>query len=946
MAQVVFHKKRVGQTGSYVPPTIGGFLRQPICQPKVSDINPVAVGLAPKLDRPEIRKLAKLMEISDENLPVLALKSVELTLMSTQDVRNLSVCHVESADLKGLNSINDPRMGPKEQDELCPTCGKGKSQCPGHFSHIELNAKIYHPLALREILRVLICVCNSYGKLLLTKDDLQAKGILRLAGYSRLQAIEGASEGAPCRCSNEKSGGKCMTNPVFNVQKTMETNKITYSTKAKSTKFMTYSVDLVYEIFDSISDEDATLLGFTEGMHPRNFILQVWPVIPPADRPPTEQEGEIWPDNLTTMYQNIVKANMKLKDPNLNEVDREKQIDGLALYIHQFIDNSGDKKLGQGDTKEFLGIKQRIQGKDALIRSALMGKRVNYSGRAVISPDPSLKFGQARIPESIAKVVTVPKTVITANKYSLQKLLRAGRVVHITPGPMSTMKNLRGHYVDANEKIRNEYVLQIGDVVHRWLQTGDMVILNRQPTLHKESWMAYEAVVFSPPYGESVNTIGIPLATTTLHNADFDGDEMNIHIPQDEEVASELLNLMNVRQCMMTSQTNKNGIGLVYNNLSAAYLMTDDSTRMELETFYDGLANITNKKDYSAPYMRMERDKEFMGVFDVNGLMTRLKKYKVPLLSGKALFSATLPNDFYYSHGEVLIKEGILIKGVITKDHIGPTPNSIVQQLFHQYSMERAADFVTDASFVLDHWLTTYGFSVGLADCRPPTRKIIDEKIKKEIENARLLIESLGTKLIDPLEEERRERQITATVKNVSNVAGRISKENLHRTNALNVMARSKAKGTEFNIAQITGLVGQQFLMGQRLKGQLPYYDEEENETLLEARGFVTNSFASGLTPAEFFFHSAASREGIAASATSVSLSGSLHHSIVKGCEDLLTAYDGSVRNVSGVVFQFLYGEDGFDASRLIRTDVEGQTVLFFIDLKTEFDKLNTNYGY
>jgi len=457
-------------------------------------------------------------------------------------------------------------------------------------------------------------------------------------------------------------------------------------------------------------------------------------------------------------------------------------------------------------------------------------------------PDPNLKFGQIKIPKKMAPILTQKETINQYNQEAMNKLLQEGKITHITP----VGGKFKGRRIIVNETHKNEYQLQIGDKVDRWLQNGDYVLFNRQPTLHKFGMMGYEVVL-----GDEL-TIGLHLSYTTPTNADFDGDEGNIHALQSADAVAEAMTIMNVKECIMNHQLNKPIMGAVYDTLTGAYLLTQPNTIVDPDDFNDCLMLITAQDSLPT-------------------LFERLDKYKVSSNSGRALFSALLPPDFTYNKGEVIIREGILVQGVITKDHIGTEHNSIIQVLWKtpNYAKDRTVDFLTDLPFVINRWLSTYGFSVGLKDCLPRIEQSQHDKlIKEEIARAQLQVAALGAQPIDPLERERYEKQLIAYVNTAKDIGARISTENLAPDNALRVMAKSKAKGSDFNIAQITGLIGQQFLKGERLKATmthgtrcLPYF--EENDTDIEARGFCRHSFLQGLTPAEFFFHHYASRQGL-----------------------------------------------------------------------------------
>ena len=223
-----------------------------------------------------------------------------------------------------------------------------------------------------------------------------------------------------------------------------------------------------------------------------------------------------------------------------------------------------------------------------------------------------------------------------------------------------------------------------------------------------------------------------------------DGDDSNLHAPQHEDARAEVAELMNVKECIMSGQTNSPMIGIVYDALTGAYLMTQADTDVEEDDYQDCLGLMTSR----------------------NQLVTlddRLAKHGVRPRSGRALFSALLPEDFFYTKGNVYIKDGVLLQGEIKKDHIGVTSNSIVQYLWHDYGRDRTVEFLTDLPWIMNRWLASRGFSVGLKDCFPRDdrhRKVIAE----EIESAKIKVAALGSKLDDPLEEEHREKQIVAYV--------------------------------------------------------------------------------------------------------------------------------------------------------------------------------------
>ena len=474
-----------------------------------------------KVTRQEKEILLAQAQRRDKALPPLVIEHISYSIFSHEELQQQAVFKVTKTDDIGLHTVNDPRSGVVDDDKLCRTCLKDNLNCPGHYGIIELNEHIIHPMFRREVVDVLTAVCNSCGGLLITEDMIREKGLHQLSGSKRLRAIAEDSKKSHCLRSQDNIAAGvsgCIPNPVYKASKVKEVGKIFFSYDGKKgTANNVKTVAEVEKILDAISDEDAALLGFSGKSHPRRFITKSIPVIPICARAPVVQEGEVLADDITAMYKDIVKYNQELLKEEIknDEKAREDVVKAMMFSIEHLIDNS-DARYKQGKVKVMRDIKGRVQGKEAIIRNLIQGKRVNFSARTVLGPDPNLKFGQIRIPRIWAPYLTHPEVVSASNIGRLTVLYKNGQVTHITP----VRGKLEGRRIRATEKVIQQHQLVFGDIVERWLQTGDIttpanfVAFNRQPTLHKQSIMGYEVVLGDPM------TIGLHLSYTTPHNAD------------------------------------------------------------------------------------------------------------------------------------------------------------------------------------------------------------------------------------------------------------------------------------------------------------------------------------------------------------------------------------------------------------------------------------------
>lgn len=890
------------------------------------------------VNRQEKNKILSESNQRKRKLPELEIVNVNINIFSYEDLIKEAVFEVKKEGDTGLNTINDPRTGVVNEKDLCSTCTYDNLQCPGHLGVLKMAHHFLHPLFESTVINVLMSICNSCGGLLLSDDLIKELGLNKLTGSKRLKAIAEASKKLHCRKKPEKDIGEnvyaCVNNPTYITSKVKELGKIFYSNDGTKGKDNEKTVDQIELILNAISQKDAKLMGFNNKSHPKNFIVKAIPIIPLCSRSPVYQDGELSNDDITTMYLDIVKHNFAIKklkilqmDTNISAKDNNnveilltKNIDNLLYSLKHMINNS-DKKYKQGQTKSYLGLTERIQGKEGIIRLGIQGKRVDFSARTVLGPEPNIKFGEIRLPRRWAPILTTGIVVSPQNIGKLNNMYKNDHITHITPANGL----LEGIRIKVNDKIKKMHTLYYGDLVERWLEDGDRVVFNRQPTLHCFGIQGYKVVLKTPM------TIGLHLSATESHNADFDGDEGTVHQPQSFKVMSEVENIMSIKNCILNPQNNKNIVGVVFDSLVGAYLMTQKETFISIGDFQNIASFIENGST-------------------IHTLNDRLKKHSVPPTSGRALFSVTLPEDFYYRKNKVLILDGVLVTGVITKDHIGATHGSIIQVMMKDYGQDITSDFITDIYSITGKWLDVRGFSVGLGDCFL-VGDDADTAIQHEIQKAKLLVKSMGWKLDDPLEEERRENQIMAYLNTASGLGARISDKNLAPDNSFNVMALSGAKGSLVNISAITGMVGQQFVQGMRMPDVttggtrcLPYFPENSIDP--EARGLCTRSFLTGLNPSELFFHQAGSREGLTDTAVKTSDTGSMHHSIVKALEDVKVYEDGSVRNAFGFIYQYIYGDDGFTSGLLELTETKTGTFSTFINMDRITEKINHKYGY
>jgi len=917
----------------------------------------------------------------------MSLSKLEFSILSPQDVLKLSVCEIKYEKAKKAsdvtNTLYDPRMGPVEDDVTCPTCQKTMIDCSGHFGHIVLNEHIIHPLpySLKTVMNFLKCFCFKCSRLVFSKERIELLGLDEYKGQKKYNILsENIDKMEICwNCGCQVA--KFYLSPNKMDQKVMMFYKLLTEKKSKENS-IEVTISEIERVFKGIIDEDIQLFGFDpKRMHPSNLILSIIPVLPPCSRPYVITNGDKCEDDLTTLYRDIIKSNSKIPTAVTDE-DRANEIRTLSFYISTLMDNSkGRVKQPNGRPKK--GIKERMAGKGGLFRGNLLGKRTNYSARTVVGGDPTLRADEIGVPLCVSTVVTVPEMVCSFNIKKLQAIVNNSQAEYIVrtdeKGEKRTIilklvqktrttpiyfgdKVYRGCAevkIDDVSQIRSgdriirssgeeiiaevnkprEFKIQIGDELHRHLQNGDWILINRQPSLHVGSMIGGKARIM--PHGRTIRT---PLNFTTPMNMDYDGDETNIHFPQTIEARSEYEELLSVSKNIISGQSSRPIMGVVQDCLVGSYLMTQGWVKIAQNRFYDiccaAQLDINQFEHISKIYALTFPDISFD-----NG-------YHPYLFTGRGLLSMCFPKNFHYTlHNKAYEKEaylkirkGVVIEGSFDKSSIGPKAGAV----HHYLSGAQAVEFLTKIQHVVNNWMRDEGFSVGVQDCIPTKydkKTGMIPEASDHMEKCYFRAQIAETTQKNP---RIAEMKVTSALNAARDIGQRLAKESIPKTNRFLPLILSGSKGSLNNTTQIIAALGQQSVAGERMEETcldggrtLPHYDVENwsLEQKYESRGFVRHSFFCGLNPQEFWSHASGSREGTTNTSTTTGKVGYFQRRLSEFMKGLKIEYDGTIRVSNGRIVQFFYGGDGISPMKQHRMDGG-----LGIHLATGIEALNTDY--
>jgi len=457
---------------------------------------------------------------------------IQFSILSPDEIRKSSVAEITSRDTyinnkPVIGGLFDPRMGVLEPGLICPTDGMDYMHTPGYFGHIELAKPVFYHQYLSTTMKIIRCVCYKCSKLLVSKNKY--KQALNMSSAERWSFVF-AHASKIKRCGEDTEDG-CGTKQPTKIKKEglatiiaewQNMDGLESDDNDKLTVKLT--PELVLKIFRRISDEDVSFMGFSPTWsRPDWMICQVLAVPPPAVRPSVKHDSQQRSeDDISHIIVNIIKHNKTLQE-RISQNAPANQIDDwttiLQYYIATLVDNNipGVAAVAQRSGRPLKSIKERLNGKTGRVRGNLMGKRVDFSARSVITPDPNLSIRELGIPIKIAKNITRPVVVNDMNKKFILKLIQNGPDVH--PGA-KILEKKSGENISLRHVDRKSIVLENGDTVHRHLMDGDGVLFNRQPTLHRMSMMCHIAKIM--PVGD---TFRMNVADTKPYNADFDGDK-------------------------------------------------------------------------------------------------------------------------------------------------------------------------------------------------------------------------------------------------------------------------------------------------------------------------------------------------------------------------------------------------------------------------------------
>ncbi|KAI8613763.1 hypothetical protein BC830DRAFT_1130691 [Chytriomyces sp. MP71] len=859
-------------------------------------------------------------------------------------------------------------MGIADKIEKCETCGLGLQDCVGHFGVVRLALPVFHIGYFKLMITVLQNICKTCARVLLEEvprrtllrrirrpdlDALQKKEILKTLNTNckkvskcpHCEAINGTVKKVGAlkviheKFKKKKGEEEAEFRASFDTIVAMDPTIKSHIPKAQED----LSPLAVLKLMERISDEDCELLGLDPvNGRPELFIWTALPVPPVCIRPSIGQEDASNEDDITVLVSEIIQINTILRAIMVEGFPAMKLMehwDYLQLQCAMFVtsDLPGIPSHLQSNLQKIKkGFCQRLKGKHGRFRGNLSGKRVDFSGRTVIGPDPNLRIDQVAVPERIAKVLTYPERVTDYNIDRLRENVINGTEKH--PGAQYiTLANGIKRFLKYGDRKKLANELRVGDLVQRHLQDNDIVLFNRQPSLHKLSIMSHYVKV--RPW----RTLRFNECVCQPYNADFDGDEMNLHAPQTEEARAEALELMGVKNNLVTPRNGDPLIAATQDFLTASYLQSRKDVFYDRSQFsqicnymFDALVDVELPPPTILKPMKLWTGKQIFTVLlkpnkemaiNVN-LETKCRTFEKPKpIPGSKLHPSNFDSSMCPNDGFLVILNSEIMSGVVDKSIIGAeNKKSLFYTVLRDYGAVASANCMNRVAKLSARWLANQGFSIGIDDVQPT------ESLRRQKESLVLGGYDKCTDLISQKEQgnlscgpgmnedQTLEREISRILSGLRDTIGNICMTDLNKYNSPLIMSLCGSKGSKINVSQMVALVGQQIISGSRIPDgfidrSLPHF--LKNSKTPPAKGFVKNSFYSGLSPPEFLFHAVSGREGLVDTAVKTAETGYMQRRLMKALEDLTTHYDLSVRNSTGGVIQFTYGDDGLDPAKI-----------------------------
>ncbi len=890
--------------------------------------------------------------------PAVPITSIEFTILDNPTIKKSSVV---SNELHGINNpqayenhvpvilgVMDPRLGVTNNYSRCETCNLLSGECTGHPGHIELAEPVFHVGYVDYLKKILRIICLKCSKLLVNKNEKEISSMLKNKSnkmrFAEIYEIcknvshcQTCGSPAPQIEVDKSTSIQIIAKHTINniIQEETATNKMVEDSKQIETVL---SPEICYNILRTVSDLDCSIMGLDpDKCRPEQMIIKYFHVPPVQIRPSTKIQSsgtKDKEDDLTHKIIDIIKTNEKLRAQKASTNQNPKYTNELFIlltyHIATFYSNNSTKmpKAEHRNGKEIISVSERLKGKEGRFRSNLEGKRVDYSGRTVLGPDKDIGIGEVGIPIKIAMNLTFPEKVTPLNIEYLTKLVENGAdkypganiIERVDINPITGLP--KQIFLKHSKKTVQ---LKYGDIVKRHLINGDIVLFNRQPTLHKPSMMAHKIHVLLDP---NICTFRLNVSATKPYNADYDGDEMNIHVPQSIQTSIELSMIASVEKQIISVGNSKPIISCTQDALCGSYKMTKKDT-------------IVDWKDASNLMMYTSRRNDHL-----------VKKGVT--YSGTDLFSLILPDGFNCTYDKVEIVNGRIIKGQINNKLIGTSGNNIIHKIWRELGPMRAANFIDDVQKLSVNWLQKSGYTFGPADIF--ITKECREKLFSAIETKRLEFNHLITEAENnpfSMDKTLFEKRITAELSSIrSNIIEPELSSVLPDSNHLKMCIQSGSKGSWINASEIIVCLTQQIVEGERIKmnyngRSLPYFHKDDDSAT--ARGFCVNSFMTGLNPAEFVFHTMGGREGLIETAIKTADTGYIQKKLIKALEDIYAAYDGTVRNAIGGIIQFAYGGNNINTEYQVGqelplmkmdNDTLEKTFLFDTDIGKKYVKM------